>query len=254
MLTPKTRRGLSGPLYAIVLVSLLGAPGAANAQPPADAQPQAPPAVKDPAPEAAPPPATAAVSAPIATAGTAGRRLFGVFPNHATVEGATLIRPISTARKFGLATQNSFDPVVFPFVAGVAAVGAGAGQGGYAKRYAMALADNTVQTYMTVGVLPAVFHQDPRYFQQGRGGTWRRASHTLTRSFVTRSDAGTAQFNAPEIAGNLLAAGISNLYRPAGERTVADTLTRWGMQVLWDTVSNELKEFWPDIRRRFRKT
>ena len=60
-------------------------------------------------------------------------------------------------------------------------------------------------------------------------------------------------FNVAEIGGNLLSAGISNVYHPASDRSVSDTLTRWGMQVMWDTLSNELKEFWPDIRRKFRK-
>jgi hypothetical protein len=50
-----------------------------------------------------------------------------------------------------------------------------------------------------------------------------------------------------------IAAGISNAYYAPGDRTVGGTLARWGMQVLWDTVSNELKEFWPDIRRKMRK-
>jgi hypothetical protein len=44
------------------------------------------------------------------------------------------------------------------------------------------------------------------------------------------------------------------MYYPSSDRSIGDTLTRWGMQVMWDTVSNELKEFWPDIRRKIRKT
>jgi hypothetical protein len=27
---------------------------------------------------------------------------------------------------------------------------------------------------------------------------------------------------------------------------------RWGMQVMWDTLSNEMKEFWPDIHNYLR--
>jgi len=34
---------------------------------------------------------------------------------------------------------------------------------------------------------------------------------------------------------------------------VAGTLSRWGMQVMWDTLSNQLKEFWPDVRHRLRR-
>jgi hypothetical protein len=47
-----------------------------------------------------------------------------------------------------------------------------------------------------------------------------------------------------------VAAGISNAYHPPEDRTWSGTASRWGIQVMWDTLTNELKEFWPDIRRR----
>jgi hypothetical protein len=40
------------------------------------------------------------------------------------------------------------------------------------------------------------------------------------------------------------------LYYPSEDHSSTQTLTRWGMQVMWDAVSNEFKEFWPDIRRK----
>ena len=42
---------------------------------------------------------------------------------------------------------------------------------------------------------------------------------------------------------------LSTAYFPASERATANTLARAGSQVMWDTVSYECKEFWPDIRR-----
>ena len=53
--------------------------------------------------------------------------------------------------------------------------------------------------------------------------------------------------------GKGVAAAISNLYYPPEARSPADTLTRWGTQVMWDTLSNELKEFGPDIRRKIHR-
>ena len=53
-----------------------------------------------------------------------------------------------------------------------------------------------------------------------------------------------------EIGGNAVAASLSNLYYSPADRTVTGTLTRLGSQVLWNCLSNELKEFWPDIRRK----
>jgi hypothetical protein len=72
--------------------------------------------------------------------------------------------------------------------------------------------------------------------------------YAFTRSVITRSAAGRSQFNTSEIVGNFSAAVMSNAYYPSAERTLTGTLTRWGSQVMWDTVANELKEFWPDLK------
>lgn len=180
-------------------------------------------------------------------------RIFGVMPNYGTVEDAASVQPLSAGQKFHMAALYAFDPYVYPFVGVIAGVGGGEGEHGYGERYALAFAGNTVSSFLTVAVLPSAFHQDPRYFQLGKGGVWRRAGYTVTRSVVARSDAGKTMFNVSEVGGNLLTAGLSNAYYPSSDRSVANTLTRWGMQMMWDTLSNELKEFWPDIRRKISK-
>ena len=62
-----------------------------------------------------------------------------------------------------------------------------------------------------------------------------------------------SQFNYSDVTGNAIAAGLSNLYHPVDDRSWPDTLMRWETQMMWDVLSSELKEFWPDIRRRIRK-
>ena len=149
-----------------------------------------------------------------------------------------------------MAALNSFDPYVFPFVGVVAALGVGQGTTNYTRRYATALADNSIGNFMTSAVLPSLLHQDPRYFELGAGSFWHRASYAASRSLVTRSRSGGAQFNVSEIGGNGIAAMISNAYYQPADRNALGVLTRWGSQVMWDTLSNELKEFWPDVRRK----
>jgi hypothetical protein len=95
--------------------------------------------------------------------------------------------------------------------------------------------------------------QDPRYYQLSHGSILHRTEYSLSRLFVSRSDSGATQFNTSEIAGNLIAAGISNAYHPVQERTFSNTMSVWGTDIMWDGVSNVLKEFWPDIRRHFTK-
>ena len=224
--------------YGIFAISLVSVPGAVSAQ-----QPEEPPPAQQ---DISPPPQAEQPQA-------ANSRIFGVMPNYGTVENAAGIQPLSTGQKFHMAALYAFDPYVYPLIGVIAGVGGGEGEHGYAARYGLAFADNTVSSFLTVAVVPSVFHQDPRYFQLGKGGVWRRAGYTVTRSVVARSDAGKTMFNVSEIGGNLLTAGVANMYYPSTDRSVANTLTRWGMQVMWDTLSNELKEFWPDIRRKIGK-
>ena len=178
--------------------------------------------------------------------------MFGVLPNYATVEGASRIDPISAGRKFELAKMNSFDPFLFPFVGVVSALqrSYGPGAAGYVKQYAASFSDNSIGNFMTSAVFPSLLHQDPRYFQRGRGSVARRAGYAASRLLVTHGDSGHLQFNASELAGNGVAATISNAYYPESARTLSSTLTRWGIQLMWDGLTNELKEFWPDVRRK----
>jgi hypothetical protein len=181
--------------------------------------------------------------------------MFGVLPNYATVEGPTEVPPISASLKFKLAALNTFDPYVYPFVGAVAAMNLNFGRdgAGYVKQYAVSLTDNSVGNMLTSAALPSLFHQDPRYFERASGGFISRLAYGASRSVVTRGDSGHPQFNVSEIGGNAIAAGFSNLYYPPPQRTVSGTLSRWGMQVMWDTLSNELKEFWPDVRRKIHR-
>src|SRR5262245_66447416 len=48
--------------------------------------------------------------------GKSSGRLFGLFPNHTAVEGATDIEPVSAGEKFKMAGLNTFDPVIYAFV------------------------------------------------------------------------------------------------------------------------------------------
>ena len=184
-----------------------------------------------------------------------------MIPNNTTVEGASHVTPIPISEKFKLGAENAFDPFVYVFVgitAGLAEVdGAessfGRSGGAYAKRYAVAFTDNTINGMMTSSVFPSLLKQDPRYFQLGEGSTPHRIGYAASRILITRSDGGHRQFNLSEVGGNVAAAGIAEAYYPPEDRTAIDIVERWAMNVMWDTLSNELKEFWPDIRRRIRK-
>jgi hypothetical protein len=178
--------------------------------------------------------------------------MFGVLPNYTTVEEGGTASRLTTRATFQMAALSSFDPYVFPFVGAVSFLNHAPGQS-YARRYATSMADNSIGNFLTTAVMPLALGQDPRYFESGKGSLPRRLAYAASRSVITRGRSGQAQFNLSELGGNAIAATASNLYYTPSQRTVSATLTRWGMQVMWDTLSNEMKEVWPDIRAKLHR-
>src|SRR5215467_4073384 len=196
--------------------------------------------------------ARAADDAPDAALDASNARLFGVLPNYTTVDNVRV--PNQTSHdSFRAAALGSFDPVVFPFIGVMTLVGNGDANANYETRYSRAFADNAIGNFMTTAIVPSLTNEDSRYFRRATGGVFSRLAYAASRSIVTRRRSGGASFNISEIGGTEAAAGLSNIYYSPADRTVGATLTRWGTQVMWDTVANELKEFWPDIHAKLHR-
>jgi hypothetical protein len=262
-------------LFAVLLATFLSFSSAAQ-QTPQPSNPASPPA--------SPPPPDKdkdgqSTSGQGKVAGTSNDRLFLALPNFLTLENAGQVPPLTTAQKFKVVALGSFDKIEFPwygFLAGISQAensepGYGQGWEGYAKRYGSAFADGTIENFMTSAVFPTILRQDPRFFQSSEGGFARRTGYAVSRIFVTRTDSSGTQFNYSEIIGSAVAAAIStNTYHPRSfittrynpttnmltyihnnsDRTLPNTLSVWGTQVGYDTITIVVKEFWPDIHRK----
>jgi hypothetical protein len=190
--------------------------------------------------------------------GTVNDRIFEVLPNYGTVENAKELPPLTTGQKFRLATAGVFDWGAYPFngiLSGIAQAKNdpkewGQGWGAYGKRYGASFADNSIGTYMTTAIFPSLLHEDPRYYQLGNGRFAHRAYHAINRLFVVRTDSGHERFNYSESVGNAVAAALSNIYHVPEDRTASRNATTFVFLILYDGLDNELKEFWPDIRRK----
>lgn len=189
--------------------------------------------------------------------GTVNDRILAVMPNY-TVENADKVPPISTGQKYRLAAAGVFDYFTYPFNGALAALAQannspkswGQGWGAYGKRYGASFADNGIGTFMTTAVFPSALHEDPRYYQLGHGSIPHRTEYALVRLFWTRTDSGGHRFNYSENLGNAAAAALSNVYHAPEDRTWGRNLSTLGTLDMWDGVSNLMKEFWPDIRRK----
>ena len=184
-----------------------------------------------------------------------------IIPNYRSDENPREIKALAPAEKMKVSLDDSFDPSAF-LVAGIFAgmsmaekqyVSFGTGAQGFGKYYGGAFADQAIGNIMTEGLFPVILHQDPRYFVKGTGGFWRRTGYAISREFITRGDDGRNHFNTSDLAGNAVAAGISNLYYPGADRSFGNTADKWGQQIALDTFFNITKEFWPDVRNKLFK-
>ena len=97
---------------------------------------------------------------------------------------------------------------------------------------------------------PSIFHQDPRFFRRGKGSVGSRFAYAASQIFLTHGDSGRTQFNFSEIVGNSAAVAISQSYYPE-HRNVGDAVSKLGTQLGVDMAANILKEFAPDLTRKF---
>jgi len=186
------------------------------------------------------------------------KRAYGVLPNYRTAELSTPFKPLTAKQKMTIAAKDSFDGAVYPtalimsviYQAEDANPSFGQGFKGYAQRAGTAFGDQMIGNMMTEGIMPALLHEDPRYFRIGEGSFGHRLLYATSRTFVTATDSNRRTFNFAEWGGNSAAVGISNLYYQDG-RTWQDNVERLLVQCGTDTLSNVLKEFWPDVSRKF---
>jgi len=186
------------------------------------------------------------------------KRIFGIIPNNRTWPSRKDYKPLSTREKFEIARQDSFDRGTVILAAAFAADAQltnsnrsfGQGAWGYARYFGASYGDFVIGNYMSEAIFPTLLHQDPRYFRRGSGSNWTRMGYAIGQIFWTHTDSDRTQFNYSEILGNSTAVAISNAYYQDNP-SATDSATKLGMQIGVDMASNVLKEFWPDVSRKF---
>lgn len=174
----------------------------------------------------------------------------------------TSLKPcsLSAGEKFRLFVDDSVDPINFVGGAWNAGIGQlqntdpsyGQGAAGYSKRFAAEAADNSTGDFFGIFLYPTIFHQDPRYYRVGQGTVQRRLGHALEHSFVATSDSGKHIPNFSEWFTTVSTKLVTNLYHPDNPRGFGPTARRVGFSVANDMGWDVLREFWPEIARKFK--
>ena len=174
---------------------------------------------------------------------------------------AAAFKPLTPHEKFRRWVHRTYSPYTFlsvGFSAGWAqAMGDwptyGGGMGGYGKRYGATLADTEAREFFRSFLFPYLLHQDPRYFASTKDGIAPRVGYAVTRVVITRDDEGDRAFNTSQLFAVLVSKSLSNAYYPRRDRGFPETMNRVAGAYVSDAATNVLREFWPDIRRIWRK-
>jgi hypothetical protein len=172
----------------------------------------------------------------------------------------TVLCSLELKDKFVLFVQDSLDPVTFVssgFWAGMDQASNrdptfGQGAGGYGKRFAANFADQASSRFFKDFAYPSIFSEDPRYYRLAHDTVGKRLLHAVGHAFVAHRADGTQMPNYSEWLGTVSAVTLSNAYHPANERGAGSVARRAGSWVIQDMGFDVLREFWPEISRRFK--
>jgi hypothetical protein len=187
------------------------------------------------------------------------QRILGIFPSFNTSYNGDEAATLSAGQKMQLALRSAVDPVTFATGFAVAGLheafdsdpGFGWGPGGYFKRAGAAYLDAADGGIIGNGILPAVLHQDPRYFRLGHGSIGHRVLYALAGAYICKHD-NTRRWepNYSNVGGNIISGIISNYYYPAQNSSWEQALSNGFIVTTEGTVTIVLQEFWPDISRK----
>jgi hypothetical protein len=128
----------------------------------------------------------------------------------------------------------------------------GQGGSGYGKRFGSTVACSGIHSALAFG-LDSSLHEDPRYFRAGTGGILQRTGHAVRGTVLTRTDKNGETLSLWRFGSAYGAAYLSNQWYPGRLNTVKLGFAEGSLQMGFDLVSNIAAEFWPDLRRKFRR-
>lgn len=180
-----------------------------------------------------------------------------VHPQH--FKSGSMLCSLGIKDKFILFARDSVDPIVFVgagFNAGISQARNddptfGPGVRGYAKRYAASYGDQANFRFFKDFAYPSIFHEDPRYYRLAHGSGGKRFLHAVEHVVVAHTDHGNQMFNVSEWLGTVSAVSLSNVYHPGNKRGVTPTVEAVGISFASDIGFDLLREFWPEISRKF---
>jgi hypothetical protein len=127
------------------------------------------------------------------------------------------------------------------------------GMSGYSRRFASRMGEAGLQNAIELGA-GAILREDPRFHRKGTGPPMGRVWHAVTSPLVYRPGQGRARPALARLGGlyGSVMIGVAAWY-PDRYRATGDGVRRANIRLGTAAAVNVAREFWPEIRRLFRR-
>jgi hypothetical protein len=169
-----------------------------------------------------------------------------------------VVIPMTWQQKGYLALHDLADPANIGTILGISAITIGAdshsvygpGMKGFGKIVGVSLLEDATGQFFGAFAIPALAHQDPRYFRMPHAPITKRILYSVSRTVISRSDSGKSMPNYGTLLSYPISAEIANLYVPGIHSDASSTVARIATGYGLDPVNNLLNEFLPDVASR----
>ena len=169
-----------------------------------------------------------------------------------------IVIPMTWQQKGYLALHDLTDPANFGTILGISAISVaadshsayGPGLEGFGKTVGVSLLQDATAQFFGAFAIPAIVHQDPRYFRMPHAPIAKRIIYSVSRTVISRSDSGKSMPNYATLLQYPISAELDNFYVPGIHPDAASTTSRIFIGYGLDPVNNLLNEFLPDVASR----
>jgi hypothetical protein len=169
-----------------------------------------------------------------------------------------VVIPMTWQQKGYFALHELTDPANLGTILGISAITIGAnshsaygpGMKGFGKIVGVTLSQDATGLFFGNFAIPAIVHQDPRYFRMPHQKISKRIVYSISRTFISRHDDGSSMPNYATLLTYPIGAELSNLYVPGISTNAASTVARVLTGYALDPANGLLNEFLPDVASR----
>jgi hypothetical protein len=123
---------------------------------------------------------------------------------------------------------------------------------GFGARLGNVYAKHVIRQTIQFGA-SAALHEDDRYLASGQTGLWSRTKYAVASTFLARRDNGDRCFALARMSGAAGSAFISRAWQPDSTSGMGSAASSFGFSIAGDVGVNVIKEFWPDMKKKFRR-